>query len=573
MIRRAIAKSAPRPVRPKPPPRRTAAELDETSIRMLIQVERIQAANVWNNRLATEFEEAEAEMDVVETALSLETFPAEVLRRIIAELKEEVLLIVEDHRRLRIEVSELELGAASLKGLVSGLLEAIKLINDSSSALGELLEQLQQELADACVEFETRMISMAHVTAPAIEPTVEPVECSAKSPVETPAVASSTSPPLDPVLDPVPLDLVLGPVPLDPALDPALDPVLDPHPPVPPDPVDLRSPASVLDPDLDPVALDPDLDPAVPGPVLDPSPPVPPDPIDLRSPAPALDPDLDPVVLNPVLDSPALDPTLDPCPAPSRAPPCALTRTDIDLVDLSFDLDLCDPDPEPHSLWSRSRSPTPSPVGSGPVPEPCCSPVFGPAIGQLAPVKKPPDEISVDSASSAPDPQLDLRFRPPDPIDVATPAPKSLPQPEPRSVTRCASQRPPVPLSAAQHLSAPAPACLSVCLFGPPFCDYVARDDAHHRPRLRSSRRRLRPAQKPPGGNSYRLHRLRQRSQKPPKNKFFCLSRLPASKSCPPATRPRRPPDRRRRERLRLDLRPPDQYSAPYYDPLPQSFR
>jgi hypothetical protein len=49
----------------------------------------LQAANVWNNRLATEFEDAEAEMDVVETALSLETFRAEVLRSIIAELKEE----------------------------------------------------------------------------------------------------------------------------------------------------------------------------------------------------------------------------------------------------------------------------------------------------------------------------------------------------------------------------------------------------------------------------------------------------------------------------------------------------
>jgi hypothetical protein len=36
-------------------------------------------------------------MDVIETALSLESFPAEVLRGIIAELKEEVLLIVESH--------------------------------------------------------------------------------------------------------------------------------------------------------------------------------------------------------------------------------------------------------------------------------------------------------------------------------------------------------------------------------------------------------------------------------------------------------------------------------------------
>jgi hypothetical protein len=84
----------------------------------------------------------------------------------------------------------------------------------------------------------------AIVEPPAASPACSPVEtlvvqppaaCEeppAESPVETPAVASlAASPPLDPV-----------------ALDPALDPVLDPRPPVPPDPVDLWSPASVLDP-------------------------------------------------------------------------------------------------------------------------------------------------------------------------------------------------------------------------------------------------------------------------------------------------------------------------------------
>jgi hypothetical protein len=141
MIRRALPRSS-RSIS-KPPPRPTAAELDEICIRMLVQVERLQAANVWNNRLAAEFEDAEAKMDVVETALSLETFPAEVLGRIIAELKEEVLLISESHRRLRIEVSELELGAASLKGLVSGLVEGIQLLENASSAIGELVDQLQ----------------------------------------------------------------------------------------------------------------------------------------------------------------------------------------------------------------------------------------------------------------------------------------------------------------------------------------------------------------------------------------------------------------------------------------------
>jgi hypothetical protein len=385
MLRRAVAKSVSRPVRPaKPPPRHTAAELDEIRIRMLVQVERIQAANVWNNRLATEFEEAEAEMDVVKGGLDLDfdTFPTEALRTVIAELEEEVRNIAKSHLRLRIEVSELELGAASLKGLVSGLLEAIKLINDSSSALGELLEQLQQELADACVEFETRVISMAHVTAPVVEPAVEssvgsPVESCQDSRVLNPVLDSA---PLGPDLDPVPPDrLYLGsaaPVVLDPVLDPApLDPVSDP---VTLDPV--LDPV-VLDPVMDPVPSNPVLDPVALDPVLDPRPPVPPDPVDLRSPASvldpvldptALDPDLDPVVsLNPILDSPALDPVSDPRPP---VPP--------DPVDLSFDLDLCDPDPEPHWLWSRSRSPTPSPVSSGPVPEPRCSPCKVPVLGR-----------------------------------------------------------------------------------------------------------------------------------------------------------------------------------------------
>jgi hypothetical protein len=60
-----------------------------------------------------------------------------------------------------------------LKGLVSGLVEGIQLLEDASSAIGELVDRLQQKLADACVEFEMRMISMAHVIAPAVEPAVE----------------------------------------------------------------------------------------------------------------------------------------------------------------------------------------------------------------------------------------------------------------------------------------------------------------------------------------------------------------------------------------------------------------
>jgi hypothetical protein len=108
------------------------------------------------------------------------------------------------------------------------------------------------------------------------------------------------------------LGFVLNPVTLDiPALDLVLDPVggflppekdpvvLDPCPPVPPDPVDLGSPASVLDPILDPFSLDSVLNSVPLDPILDP----------IMDPV-ALDPDLGPVVV----DSAALDPDLDPVP-------------------------------------------------------------------------------------------------------------------------------------------------------------------------------------------------------------------------------------------------------------------
>jgi hypothetical protein len=124
---------------------------------------------------------------------------------------------------------------------------------------------------------------------------------------------------------------------------------------------------------------------------------------------------------------------LDPHPALSRAPPCA-PRTDVDLVDLSFDLDLRDPDPEPHWLRSRSRSPTLSPVGSGPVPEPRCSPVLDSVLNPvpldpaLDPVVLDPDLGPVilnpvlDSGPLGPvlDPP-DLDPIPPGPVDLAVP--------------------------------------------------------------------------------------------------------------------------------------------------------
>jgi hypothetical protein len=53
---------------------------------MTAQVDRLEAAIVWNDSLADEVEESEAELSVVQTALDIDTFPAEILRSIIAEL-------------------------------------------------------------------------------------------------------------------------------------------------------------------------------------------------------------------------------------------------------------------------------------------------------------------------------------------------------------------------------------------------------------------------------------------------------------------------------------------------------
>jgi hypothetical protein len=55
-------------------------------------------------------------------------------------------------------------------------------------------------------------------------------------------------------------------------------------------------------------------------------------------------------------------------------------------------------------------------ASAGPVPKPRCSPVFGPAIGQLAPIEKPPvtDRCRKDHPL---DPDLDPV--PPDPVDLA----------------------------------------------------------------------------------------------------------------------------------------------------------
>jgi hypothetical protein len=537
MIRRAIAKSAPcvvRAVSKPPPPADPNAELRK---RVSTQVERLQAAVAWNDRLAAEFEEAEEEVGVVRTPLGIsdtfiDTFALEMLRAIIAEVNEQVSGLVESRTRLQEEVCELGREVASLEGLVSGLKERFQRLASSVKFLGNHVDWLQQELADLSVEFETQMISthMTAVESPVETFAVQPPACEeppAESPVETPAVASlAASPPLDAVLDPVVLDPVLDPVALDSVMDPVpSDPVLDP--------------AVVLNPVLDSPALDP---------VLDPQPPVPPDPVDLRSPASVLDPILDP------------------------APSDVLSASSVDKP------------PDEISVGSAFDSASVLCSGSP------GSPVFGPAIG-LAPVEKPPDEdlhdsrtpsVPLSSCSVVPDrchhdpsvldPGLDPV--PPDPVDLAV-AVSLLEAP--------ISEGPPMPVS----ISPP------VCLFGPPFCDYVARDDAHHRPHFRSSRRRLRQARrllarKPPEGNSRR--HLRQRSQTPNKN-FHCFGSLPARKLppqspasekyslapasatpvCPPV--PRRPPDRRRRERLSLDLRSPAQSPAPSYGPLPRMFR
>jgi hypothetical protein len=94
-----------------------------------------------------------------------------------------------------------------------------------------------------------------------------------------------------------------------------------------------------------------------------------------------LDPDLDSVVkLNPVLDSPTLDPVSDPRPS-----------VPLDPVDLRSPAPVLDP--------------VPADASAGPVPEPRCSLILGPATVQLASVKKPQDEVSVDSSPSPPDQQ------------------------------------------------------------------------------------------------------------------------------------------------------------------------
>jgi hypothetical protein len=125
---------------------------------------------------------------------------------------------------------------------VSGLLEGVQIVEDTSKNLSELIDRLQQGLADACVEFETRMIS-------ACPPAGSPVE------------SRDDSPASDPVLDPASLGLVLDPIPLNPVMYSAsLGPVLDPI-------------ALSLDPTLDPVvSLDSVLNPVVLDPALDPRP-------------------------------------------------------------------------------------------------------------------------------------------------------------------------------------------------------------------------------------------------------------------------------------------------------------
>jgi hypothetical protein len=147
-------------------------------------------------------------------------------------------------------------------------------------------------------------------------------------------------------------------------------------------PIETLAAQSPVESQMDSCALDP---------VSDPRPPVPPDPVDLRSPASIL------------------DPALDPRPAPSHAPPRAPTQTDVDLVDPSFDLDLRDPDLEPRWLWSRSRSPTLSPVGSGPVPEPRCSLFLAPppTFGSL------PPSINLRMRYLSVQPSIQLPIRPP----------------------------------------------------------------------------------------------------------------------------------------------------------------
>jgi hypothetical protein len=155
---------------------------------------------------------------------------------------------------------------------------------------------------------------------------------------------------------------------------------------------------------------------------------------------------VDPIALDPVLDPVALDPVgghRPPDLVDHKSPP----GFPIDSVKLSDPkspvvpdpvLDPCSPvQPDSHCLGSATPvlDPAPADTSAGPVPEPCGSYILGSTTFQLAtPIEEPPDKISVDSAATAAPEwsldkvtdlaqQLDFRFCPPDPFDVAMPAP------------------------------------------------------------------------------------------------------------------------------------------------------
>jgi hypothetical protein len=534
-----------------------------------LHVQRHNEARGLYGYLIDEFNELRKVAGQVLCALQDPDYPHEELRVPVDWLMEQRPLIVENNEQLQGKVLELR---ESVPDVSAALVEMFHALERTCLDLSGQVEVLQRGLVVVYDEFVAR---------------TRPVELpfpGSESIIETPAAHSPAVDHEIPPAEPVPRRCRQ---PSSPTLKSPVETFVV-QPPAYEEPP-AESPVET--PAVAPLAASPPLDP-----VLDPI---------------ALNPDLDPVVLNPVLDSPVLDsPVLDPVLDP--APSDVLSASSVDKP------------PDEISVGSAFDS---APVLCSGSPG---SSVFGPATVQLASVKKPLDEISVDSAPSLPDPQLNLRFHPPDLLDAAPAreppsppesrtagedsakgaekqlhepgirqvheehamlAPTSLQQPEPSSVPRCASQYPPVPLSAAQHLSAPV--CPPTSLFGPPFCDYVARDDAHHRSRLRSSRRRLRhasccclpaPARNRPGGNSRRLPRLRQDSQKPPNKIFHCFgsflarklpTQSPASEkyslapaSAPPVRPlvPRPTHHHRRRERLR-------QSPAPSYGRLPQSFR
>jgi hypothetical protein len=559
------------PVESPPQPRFTAVEIDEARRCIPIYVKRFQAAAAWNDRLAAEFEEAECAADVVRTALSHDTFQDD-LSASIAEMKEQVLpQIVESRAKLQEEVCKLGSEVEGLESFVSGLKERFQRLASSLKFLGNHIDWLQQEMADLSVEFETRLVAATNVPVESSVPAKSPVETPAKSPVEI-VISREASAREEPAVEPLApaLASALDPVELDPDLDPLPPDLVDEIPPESPlDSTLVESPGAPgngaprspldppVDPDLDPVVLDPAV-------------------LDLRP------PDEDPVDKPP--DEISVDSAFDA--APAADPAVAPDKSPSKVSDRSPDIASCLPSLQPFSPATVGQ-----PNGGDQCPSGEITPI--PQRKFSSPFRLPSPSPS-SSASSLPAPQVDLRIRPPDPLDAPSAREPPFP-PESRSLGEDSAKRaenllpdgnqrydsdvtaigavlqlqePRIRHDGEEHVmlapkSLPEPSSVprqSARLFGNPVFQPGPRFRSRRRRRLRQARRLQgscrhclpAPARIPPGGNSRR--HLRRHTHTP--SKFFRFVRVQAQKSsfpaCLPVPRPRR---LRERPRLRLCFR------------------